>query len=482
MAEREYVADGEPGATCPPGVRSRLTLRSCPATGPAGRTGDGVLRGLLGGTGALWAPATGLDGGSWWGHSRVAGTGRGRGLCCAEVGSSVTDSCWPGQGCSSVVWSGRWPARVVVGGLGVLAAAGLLLVGCTASDPDLSVAPTLEVDTPRAASLQIVLEEFVADAEASGVTAAVVSDTVVWAGASGTDGAGDRLVPEAAMAIGSITKTFTAAEVMLLVDQGLVGLDDPVADYVDVPLDTGGATVRQLLAMQSGLPDPTEDVIGEGSQDLDRDMSSADWYRLADAGGVRAGSLGGSQHYNNLNFVVLGDLIESVTDPGYAAVIRDDLMGPAGLDRVWVQDDEQPVEPLAVGLDDPDLPVVDADASWLPSRSLVSGAGAAGGIAADAPTLATWGLRLYTGQVLPADLVEQMTTPPPEGWYGLGTEVGDDPEGEVVVGHGGGIGPYNSVLRVWPQEKVAVAWLAPSNFNPLSGDLADLLHQTWSAT
>jgi CubicO group peptidase (beta-lactamase class C family) len=378
--------------------------------------------------------------------------------------------------------SAHWPWRAVVAGLGVLAAAGLPLVGCTASDPDLSVAPTLEVDTPRAESLQAVLEEFVADAEASGVTAAVVSDTVVWAGAAGTDGAGDPLVPEAAMAIGSITKTFTAAEVMLLADEGMVGLDDPVADYVDVPFDTGGATVRQLLAMQSGFPDPTEDVIGEGSQDLDRDMSGADWYTLAGEGGVRAGSLGGSQHYNNLTFVVLGDLIETVTDRGYAAVIRDDLMGPAGLDRVWVQDDEQPIAPLAIGLDDPDLPVVDADASWLPSRSLVSGAGAAGGIAADAATLATWGLRLYTGQILTPDLVEQMTTPPPEGWYGLGTEVGDDPEGGVVVGHGGGIGPYNSILKVWPQEKVAVAWLAASNLDPLSGDLADLLHQTWSAT
>ena len=342
------------------------------------------------------------------------------------------------------------------------------------------VPSTVDLPAGTTDALDRVLDEWLTTEELPGVTAAVVTPDGSWAGAAGVDGAGTTLVPEAAMAIGSITKTFTAAEVMLLADQGLVGLDDPVADYVDVPFDTGGATVRQLLAMQSGLPDPTEDVLGEGSQDLDRDMSTADWYRLADQTRIRAGSLGGSQHYNNLNFIVLGDLIEAVTDRSYAAVIRDDLLDPVGLDRVWVQDDEQPVAPMAIGVDDPDLPVVDPDGAWLPSRSLVSAAGAAGGIAADVPTLASWGLRLYTGQVLTPDLVEHMTTPPPEGWYGLGTELGDTPDGGVVVGHTGGIGPYNSVLKVWPGEQVAVAWLAPSNFNPLAEDLAELLHQTWS--
>jgi D-alanyl-D-alanine carboxypeptidase len=215
---------------------------------------------------------------------------------------------------------------------------------------------------------------------------------------------------------------------------------------------------------------------------VDRDMTVEDWYALAGEGDLRGGSLGGSQHYNNLNFVVLGDLIETLTGRSYAAVVRDDLLDRTGLDRVWVQDDEQPVAPLAIGLDDPDYPGVDPDGAWLPSRSLVSGSGAAGGIAADAETLATWGLGLYTGQVLSRDLVEQMTTGPPEGWYGLGTDILKGPGGGLVVGHSGGIGPYVSMLRVWPQEHIAVAWLSPASPHPLADDLADQLHQTWSAT
>ena len=394
----------------------------------------------------------------------------------------MTVSCWPGQRGRTAVRSSHWPGRAVGAGLGILAAAGVLVAGCTGSDPDVSAVPTLDAGTPRAEALQAAVEAFVVDAEVSGVTAAVVSDTGVWVGAAGVDGAGEPLVPESAMAIGSITKTVTAAEVMLLADKGVVGLDDPVADYVEVPFDTDGATVRQVLAMHSGFPDPTDDILLAGSQDLGRDMTADDWYALTAENRIRAGSLAGSQHYNNLNFIVLGDLVETVTGRPYAAVVREDLLDPAGLDRVWVQDDEQPVPPLAIGLDDPDVPLVDADASWLPSRSLVSGAGAAGGIAADAETLATWGLELYTGQVLAADLVEQMTTPPPEGWYGLGTEVGDDPDGEVVVGHGGNLGPYTSLLKVWPENRVAVAWLAPASPDPLAEDLADRLHEAWSAT
>jgi D-alanyl-D-alanine carboxypeptidase len=49
------------------------------------------------------------------------------------------------------------------------------------------------------------------------------------------------------MSTGSITKTFTAAEVLVLADRGLVDLDAPVTDYVELPFDAAGATVRQVL-------------------------------------------------------------------------------------------------------------------------------------------------------------------------------------------------------------------------------------------
>jgi CubicO group peptidase (beta-lactamase class C family) len=74
-----------------------------------------------------------------------------------------------------------------------------------------------------------------------------------WAGATGVDGAGHHLVPESAMGVDSMTKTFTAAEVMVVADRGLVDLDAPVTDYVELLFDAAGASVRQVLNMSSGF-------------------------------------------------------------------------------------------------------------------------------------------------------------------------------------------------------------------------------------
>ena len=88
-----------------------------------------------------------------------------------------------------------------------------------------------------------------------GVTAAVVSVSGSWTGAAGVDGAGVRLVPEAMMAIASITKTVTAAEVVFLEQSGLINLDAPASTYLDNPLLQRNPTVRQLLSHTSGVPE-----------------------------------------------------------------------------------------------------------------------------------------------------------------------------------------------------------------------------------
>ena len=109
------------------------------------------------------------------------------------------------------------------------------------------------------------IDDWVADDNNIGITAAVVTADGIWQGAAGQDGTGEDLVAESAMAIGSITKTFVAAEVMKLVGQGQVNLDAPVSDYVSVPFDTRGATVRQVLGMRSGFPlDPARGHLSGG--------------------------------------------------------------------------------------------------------------------------------------------------------------------------------------------------------------------------
>ena len=87
--------------------------------------------------------------------------------------------------------------------------------------------------------------------------AAVITEDGSWAGAAGIAGEkGRKATSEDEFAIASITKTFTAALVMRLAEQGRMDLDEPLASYMgDLKVDTNGATVRQALEMRAGLAD-----------------------------------------------------------------------------------------------------------------------------------------------------------------------------------------------------------------------------------
>ncbi|MGZ8438622.1 MAG: serine hydrolase, partial [Candidatus Limnocylindrales bacterium] len=102
--------------------------------------------------------------------------------------------------------------------------------------------------------LQAQLDGWVSGGEVIGLSAAVVSPEGSWAGAAGVDAAGTAVKPTSAFAIASVTKTFVAAEVLLLASLGKIDLDAPVTNYVTLPFETNGATIRQLATMTSGFP------------------------------------------------------------------------------------------------------------------------------------------------------------------------------------------------------------------------------------
>ncbi len=354
----------------------------------------------------------------------------------------------------------------------------LVVAGCAgpaaSSGTSTTVAPLMEEPSGDALpdstvqSLDGLLEQWVADGNGTGVTAAVVSPAGIWSGAAGVDAAGVTLVPESAMSIASITKTFTAAEVLSLADEGVVDLDAPITDYVTLPFDTQGATVREVLSMRAGFPD-VPDVMAVDA-DLGRSWTTEDVLALLEPDPGRLGQVGGSDSYNNLNYLVLGALIEEMTGDTFAEVVRRDLIEPAGLARVWVQDAEAPEPPLTVGEASRLFPVVDPAGSYLPSRAIASAGGGAGGMAADAPSIARWGYLLYGGYVVDPGLVEQMTTG--QDGYGLGTELGDI-DGARIVGHGGNLNSYHSILLVWPDSQTSVAVLVPNIYGQHLGTGTD---------
>jgi CubicO group peptidase (beta-lactamase class C family) len=213
------------------------------------------------------------------------------------------------------------------------------------------------------------------------------------------------------MWIASVTKTFTAAEVMLLSSRGLVDLDKPLTDYVDVPFDTKGATVRQVLAMRSGFPNTT---IQSDYQSLGADLTREWTVAETIPQGVSGTSPGGTPEYNNVNYKLLSELIAKVTKQSLAQAIRADLLDPAGLHRTWVQTAETPTPPLSVGTNPPGAKLVDPAGPYLPSRSVASATSSAGGMAGDAADVARWGYLLYGGHVIDTALVKQMEADPQE--------------------------------------------------------------------
>ncbi len=122
---------------------------------------------------------------------------------------------------------------------------------------------------------------------------------------------------------GSLGKMFTAAGVMLLVDDGTVRLEDPLTKYfADAPASWSAITVRHLLTHTSGLPDYTG-----GSVDYRRDYTEADLVKLAYTLPFEFAP-GARWNYSNTGYVLLGAVIRKATGRFYGDVLRERLFVP----------------------------------------------------------------------------------------------------------------------------------------------------------
>jgi D-alanyl-D-alanine carboxypeptidase len=269
---------------------------------------------------------------------------------------------------------------------------------------------------------------------------------------------GEPLTPDTSFAIGSITQTFTAAEVMHLAAEGRVDLDARLSSYVDLPVRDNGATVREALAMRSGIGDY---YAGEGNaarnalRDPDKEIGPAAILAQTPQHVDKAGAL---YEYSTTNYVLLGLLVENVTKMSFAQALREDLLGPAGLIRVAVQDAELPAAPLAHSPPGYGFP----SGAYLPSRAWAGFEGASAlAMAADANSVATWGYLLYGGRVLPAETLQAMLPHDNSNEAGIGA-VGfraANSSDVVYVGYEGGSFGYRSLVAVVRGEPVSIAVL-----------------------
>ncbi|MDI1460773.1 serine hydrolase domain-containing protein [Catellatospora sp. KI3] len=268
--------------------------------------------------------------------------------------------------------------------------------------------------------------------------------------------------------IGSITKLWTSALVMQLVDDGLVDLDQPVRAHlpefaVGDAVAAAAITPRQLLCHTAGFEGDVFTDTGRGEDAVERYVASI--------GGIpQLFPAGEFFSYNNTGFVVLGRLVEVLRGLPYDEVLMRRLAAPLALPRVCPSPYEAIVHRAAVGhlTGDDGRPV--PTATWALPRSnapagsmlamtpgdLVGFAAMhlAGGTAAD-------GTLILAPQTVAAMQQPQVTVPELAmmgGSWGLGWER-DVYDGRTVVGHDGGTIGQAAFLRVVPDAGVAVALL-----------------------
>lgn len=226
-------------------------------------------------------------------------------------------------------------------------AAALLVVGAAASGAGPAGARTGPPPTPHAGSeavLRHILKTHLAGGEFVGARIALLDGdgrvTEATAGTTTVDRSSGPVGRDVEWNIGSATKTFVAVVVLQLVDEGALDLDAGIDDFFPVLPDADRITPRQLLQHTSGLAEYIDDPLVVADQQ--RAWTPAQLIAVAEAAG-RVGEPGGSFHYANTNFIILGEIIEQVTGHSWGDEVRTRLAEPLGLTHTREMTDERPV-------------------------------------------------------------------------------------------------------------------------------------------
>jgi CubicO group peptidase (beta-lactamase class C family) len=284
---------------------------------------------------------------------------------------------------------------------------------------------------------------------------------------------GDSVRPETPFAIGSVTKQFTCACILLLAEEGKLALDDPVAKFYPNLTRARDITLYDLMTHASGYPDyyPLDFV--------DRRLRSPiviDTLLARYAGGALDFEPGTRWSYSNTGYLLLGRVVEKVAGEPFGAFLTRRILKPVGMTHSAFEPGEA-TKGLATGhtafvLGPPEPAPREAD-GWLH---------AAGGLWASAPDLARWDLALIEGHVLEPDSFRRMTEPRRliggrTHDYGCGLGIARV-SGEMALTHGGAVSGFLAFNAIVPRTRSAIVVLTNGEhvrLNALQSTLLALL-------
>lgn len=279
--------------------------------------------------------------------------------------------------------------------------------------------------------------------------------------------------PQTSFFIGSLTKSITALAVMQLVEAGKVDLDAPVQRYlpwfrVADPATSAGITVRHLLNQTSGLPTlPGQIVLA----DIDDSSDAIERQVRALATLKPSRPAGTTFQYCNLNYNILGLIIEAASREAYANYIRHHILDPLQMVHTYTSKEAAQQTGLAMGhrlwfgepIPAPDLPIPRGS---LPSGQLISCAedmahyliahlngGCYGGPGGEVRILSDAGIdELHRG------VAEWMVGNSSVGRYGMGW-VESSLDGAKVLSHSGNVPDFSAFMALLPAQQKGLVLL-----------------------
>ncbi len=272
--------------------------------------------------------------------------------------------------------------------------------------------------------------------------------------------------PDTKFRLGSITKQFTSALVLQLVEQGKIKLDESIRKYyTDAPESWQPVTIHHLLCHESGIPSYTE-LPGFFEKQAGIARTPAEIIELTQKKPLEF-TPGSKYKYDNTGYILLGYVIEKVTGKSYEDQLRQAILDRLGMKDTGFDHYTTVLKHRAEGYQNDQgklsrAPFLDMSLPY-----------AAGSLYSTVDDLLKWDQALYGTAVLSAASKEKMWTPNLND-YGYGWVI-TKRFGERAVEHGGGINGFNTMIIRIPDKKLVAIVLANANTQATGPIAAGLL-------
>jgi CubicO group peptidase (beta-lactamase class C family) len=274
---------------------------------------------------------------------------------------------------------------------------------------------------------------------------------------------GRKLDAESKFRIGSVTKQFTAAAILRLVEEGKISVDDTLAKFLPSFPRAADVTIHQLLTHTSGIPSYTDDPAFYLTV---TEPTTEEALIETFAGKDFVFEPGTDFRYCNSGYFLLGHIVGKVSGKPFGKYLRDEFFEPLGMNDTGMHRVGIELKNEAIGHS------VQGEAAREALDWAMSRAGGAGALYSTVGDLMKWNEALFSGKVLKEEtLVKAFTAVKDSGHgmrYGYGWMIGRQ-RGLPVISHGGGLNGFQSNLVRFPDQNVTI--VALHNASPAVPDL-----------